>query len=129
MNHMEFTKRMRDSGLSREAQIIIAHIFERQRECLKQLDETAKILLALANSVQGLQLVQEGIDLRVQTFVEGRREKGVDLSSEPTALVSPRSCGWSGGGDSTENVVFSKLNTCTGVPFFCSRLLRGSYSV
>ena len=86
MNHMEFTKRMRDSGLSREAQIIIAHIFERQRECLKQLDETAKILLALANSVQGLQLVQEGIDLRVQTFVEGRREKGVDLSSEPTAF-------------------------------------------
>lgn len=86
MNHMEFTRRMEKTNLDRESKIIIAHIFERQRECLKQLDETAKILLALANSVQGLQLVQEGIDLRVQEFVQGRREKGVDLSSEPTAF-------------------------------------------
>jgi len=81
MNHLEFTRRMANSGLSRDAQILIAHIFERQRECLKQLDETAKILLALANSVQGLQLVQEGMDIRAQALAAQRKDPNVDLSS------------------------------------------------
>jgi len=86
MNHLEFTRRMANSGLSVDAQYLIAHIFERQRECLKQLDETAKILLALANSVQGLQLIQEGMDIRAQQLAQQRKEPGVDLRSEDTAF-------------------------------------------
>lgn len=81
MNHMEFTRRMRDAGLSKEAQYLIAHIFERQRECLKQLDEMAKITLALANSVQGLQLVQEGLDIKLAEMRLGRRDPNVDVES------------------------------------------------
>lgn len=80
MNHLEFTRRMKDSGLSREAQYIIAHIFERQRECLTQLNETASLLLALANSVQGLQLVQEGLDIKMQTYAR-QRDPNVEVSS------------------------------------------------
>ena len=80
MTHMEFTKQLRDSGLSRPAQLLFAHLFERQEECMRQLDDSAKVMLALANSLQGMTELHGHLSEQINSL-SSRREPGVDVSS------------------------------------------------
>lgn len=79
---------MKDSGLSREAQFIIAHIFERQVECLKQLDQLGTVLNALANSVQGLVGLNDALDIKIQAISKrtGITVESVANSEDKTAF-------------------------------------------
>lgn len=81
MGFNEFQRELQKRGIEPKNAYMFTMIYEQMVELSKQGDEAAKILLAMANTMEGLTGLHEATKEQVERFIKLGQTSGVDVAS------------------------------------------------
>jgi hypothetical protein len=77
----EFQRILNDRGIDERTAYVLTLIYEQISEMSQQMDDASKILLTMANTMQGLTGLHEATQARVRDIIGRSKVFGVDLKS------------------------------------------------
>ena len=77
----EFQRVLRDRGVDERTAYVMTMMYEQISEMSGQLDDVSKILLNMANTLEGLTGLHEATQARVREVLGRGQEFGVDVKS------------------------------------------------
>lgn len=77
----EFQRELQSRGIEGQQAYVFTLLYERLSHAAGEIEECAKAILALANSVQGFVGLHEATQSKLEQVLRGRRPDGIDVMS------------------------------------------------
>jgi hypothetical protein len=77
----EFMRELNKTDMDPQVKYFFAMLYERLGDVLKSNEETANVVLQMANSMQGFAELSEANSRRMQQLARGQNVDGVDVAS------------------------------------------------